>query len=375
VLGVVVVVAAVVSGLGFFWPFGRKGSELRLPGTVEIQEVRLGSKIGGRVAAVLVTEGEVVRPGQELVRLEVPELEAQAEQLRARVRTAAAELEEARTGARQEEKEAAQAAEEAARARLELLLAGSRPEEVHAARDEVEAAQADLRQAQEDIVRLEQSLRGGGSTPTEMAAARAYLERSRARTAAARARLELLLAGSRPEDIARAEAELRQAEANHRLVLAGSRSEKIQACEARLAEAEAKLREAEVNLKEAVVRAPEAAVVEVVSVRPGDLVSANQSMLRVLRTADLWVKIYVRETDLGKVRLGQEVEATVDSHPGQRFRGRVVQIGSESEFTPRNVQSLDERHHQVFGVRVRVEDPQGVFKSGMAAEVYLPLQD
>jgi multidrug efflux pump subunit AcrA (membrane-fusion protein) len=93
----------------------------------------------------------------------------------------------------------------------------------------------------------------------------------------------------------------------------------------------------------------------------------------VLRADDLWVKVYVPETELGKVRLHQEVEVTIDSYPGRTFAGTVVQVASASEFTPRNVQSADERRHQVFGIKVRVPDPQGVFKSGMAAEVILPL--
>ena len=98
-------------------------------------------------------------------------------------------------------------------------------------------------------------------------------------------------------------------------------------------------------------------------------------MLRVLRATDLWVKTYVPETQLGKVRLHQKVTVTIDSFPGRRFSGEVVQVASESEFTPRNVQSVDERKHQMFGVRIRVEDTQGYFKSGMAAEVAIPLAE
>ena len=100
----------------------------------------------------------------------------------------------------------------------------------------------------------------------------------------------------------------------------------------------------------------------------------NQPVVRVLRAADLWVKAYVPETQLGKVRLNQQVDVTIDSYPGKKFQGTVIQIASSSEFTPRNVQSADERKHQVFAIKVHVPDPEGVFKSGMAAEVVLPLQ-
>jgi multidrug resistance efflux pump len=125
--------------------------------------------------------------------------------------------------------------------------------------------------------------------------------------------------------------------------------------------------------------APEDAVVDVLAVRKGDLIPPNQPILRVLRAGDLWVKAYVPETQLGKVRLGQKAEVTMDSYPGRGFQGTVTYISAEAEFTPRNVQSLEERQHQVFAIKVTVPQPtnpeERVFKSGMSAEVYIPLQE
>src|SRR5579871_2531319 len=124
---------AVALGLGFCWPRNPSRHVLRLPGVVETQEVRLSSKVGGRVARVAVTEGDLVQPGQALVTFDVPELQAQYEQTQARLRAAEADLEKAINGARLEEKAAAHAATEAARARWERLKAGSRPEEIEQA--------------------------------------------------------------------------------------------------------------------------------------------------------------------------------------------------------------------------------------------------
>ena len=107
-------------------------------------------------------------------------------------------------------------------------------------------------------------------------------------------------------------------------------------------------------------------------VRPGDIAEANQPVALVLRADDLWVKAYISEVDLGKIKLGQKVEVTCDAFPGKRFAGEITYIASAAEFTPRNVQTIDERRHQVFGFKVRVADSQGVFKSGMAADVWLP---
>jgi HlyD family secretion protein len=105
------------------------------------------------------------------------------------------------------------------------------------------------------------------------------------------------------------------------------------------------------------------------------VVAPNQSVVRVLRADDLWVRAYVPATELGRLRLNQTVQVTVDSHPGRAFDGSVVRIAGESEFTPRNIQSIDERRNQVFGVTIRVADPDGIFKSGMAAQVRIPLEE
>jgi multidrug resistance efflux pump len=375
ILASVLMLATIGTGLGFYWPFGSRQRFLQLPGVVEIQEVRLGSKIGGRVAEVLIEEGDLVEAGQVLVRLEVPELEAQREQWLARLQEAEAQRDKAFNGPREEEKEAGLGALEAAKARLKRLEEGFRKEEIRQARGDWEAAEADARLAREDYERAERLFRTATIPQAEHDAARAANERARKRAAAARARLDLLEAGSRSEDIEEAKGEVRRAEASYRLLELGTRYEEKDEASARVAEMRGKLREIEVNLQEALVKAPEPAVVEVLAVRKGDLVQTNQPILRVLRRADLWVKVYVPETDLGRVRLNQIVEVTVDSYRDRRFQGKIIQIGSESEFTPRNVQSVDERRHQVFGVKVRIDDPQGVFKSGMAAQVILPLQD
>ena len=179
--------------------------------------------------------------------------------------------------------------------------------------------------------------------------------------------------GPRSEEIAEAEAEVAKMQAQVDLLQRGTRSEEIAEAEARVQEIVAKLQEIDVQLREAIVAAPDKALIEVVSVRRGDTVAANQPVVRVLLAEDLWVKAYVPEPALGKVRLNQEVLVTNDSFPGKSFKGVITFIASSSEFTPRNVQSADERRNQVFALKVRVLDSDGIFKSGMAAEVLIPL--
>jgi HlyD family secretion protein len=370
----VALLGAVALALGFFWPFGRPSPSLHLPGVVEIQEVRLGSKIGGRVHKVDIVEGAIAEPGQPLVFFDVPELQAQRQQLQARLLQAEADLEKAENGPRPQEIEAAWAAVEAALARWERLDAGWREEEKRQARSEQEATEADLKLAREEFDRVDRLHRQGSSARAEYDTARAARDRALSRNAAAVAHLDMLQKGSRPEDLAEAAAQLKQAWANYNLLLDGTRPEDLVAAEARLTEVLGKLNEIDANLNEAIVRAPERVLVEVVAVRKGDLVPPNQPILRVLRANDLWVKAYVPEPELGQVRLNQQAEVTVDAYPEKRFQGTITHIAAESEFTPRNVQSADERRHQVFAIKVRVADPQGVFKSGMAADVVVLLQ-
>jgi multidrug resistance efflux pump len=379
VVGGILVVGLLAAAGGAAWlygPFRNHRSNLVLPGTVEVQEVRLGSKIGGRVKSIAVREGERVTAGQELVRFETPELDTQREQLQARLRAAEADLLKARRGPRPEEKAEAKAAVDAAEARLLRMQNGWREEERRQAKFDSDAAEADYVQAKAEFERIDRLFRQGGGisvTRSEWDVARALRDRTHKRYDSAMARYEMIMNGNRPEDVAEATAEAARAKARWSLLENGTREEDLALAEAQVAETRGRLAEVEVNRREAVVVAPGPAVVDVLAVRAGDLVPPNQPVVRVLRDDDLWVKVFVPETELGKVRLNQQVEVAVDAYPGQRLPGTVDQIASASEFIPRNVQSVDERRHQVFAVKVKVDNREGVFKSGMAAEVTIPL--
>jgi HlyD family secretion protein len=370
----VALLVAIALALGFFWPFGRRSAVLDLPGVVEIQEVRLGSKIGGRVESVNIMEGQIAQPDQILVTFAVPELKAQREQQQAKLDQASADLEKARNGPRPQEKDAALQALESAKAKWELLKAGFRKEERSQAKSQYESAQSELRLAQQDYDRASRLYQDNSLGRADYDAARSRRDVAFRQAAKAKAQYEMMEAGSRPEEIQQAYTDMKRLQAFYDLLLAGTREEDIKVAEGHVAEARGKLQEIDANLAEAVVRAPERVVVDVLAVRKGDLVSPNQPILRVLRASDMWVKAYVPETQLGQVRLNQAADVTIDSYPGRVFNGTVIFVASESEFTPRNVQSADERAHQVFGIKIRVEDPEGIFKSGMAARAIIPLQ-
>lgn len=370
----VALLAAAGSSVGYWLHLHEAPHELRLPGTVETQEVRLSSRVGGRVAKTFVNESEIVEPGQKVVQLEMPELDSQRGQLVAQRQAAEAVLLRLNNGAREEEKAAAEAALDVAKAKLARMQHGYRAEEVEQARQEMQALEADFQNSYQELTRERAILSKGASTQQQFDAANARYAKLLAQVNAASAKTKMMESGYRAEEIAESKAEVARLKANYDLLLAGTRPEEISEAQAKIADLTARIDEIDVKRNERLVTAPEKAVVEVLSVRPGDIVAPNQTVALVLRADDLWVKAYISEIDLGRIRLGQHVKVTSDTYPDKRFDGVVSYIASASEFTPRNVQTIDERRHMVFGFKVRVTDPHGVFKSGMAADVWLPLE-
>lgn len=152
------------------------------------------------------------------------------------------------------------------------------------------------------------------------------------------------------------------AQSRHELLLAGTRTERLAAARAQLAEVDAQLREL-------VVLSPTNCVIETLSVKVGDVVSPNREVATLLLTNHLWVRVFVPEPWLGRVKLGESVVVRVDTFPGREFKGVIEQIARAAEFTPRNVQTTGERVKQVFGVKVRLDNKDGDLRAGMAADV------
>ncbi len=365
-------VAAVAFGLtGFWWPW-RPADVLTVSGTIEAHEILVGSKVGGRVAKVHVREGDRVRPGQILVELEGDELEARRAEAAAAVAQAQATLDQLVAGSRPEEVARARAAADAAQQTLAGVKTWPRAEEVAQARADVAAAEAELAYAEAQYRRFEELFREGAVAAAERDNALSRRDADRAKLASLRERLRIVETGSRPEDIGAAEGRFKEADAGRRLVEKGPREEEIRQARANLRAAEARLRVIETQLAEMVVKSPTDAVVEVFDTRPGDLAGPNKAVATLIEP-DLWVRVYVPESQIGRVRLGQEATVRVDSFPGRRFRGVVEQINRQAEFTPRNVQTPEERVNQVFGVKVRLDNSEGLLRAGMAADVSLPL--
>jgi len=346
-------------------------SRYEYSGTVETREIQIGSKIGGRLTEVLVEEGQVIKAGAVLVRFECDELKAQRVQAQAAVEQAQADLNKMQRGNRPEEIAQAEAGARAQKASFDAAQNGPRSQEIDQAQADFAAASADATNTEVFYQRMQKLIASDTISRQQFDDARDKRDAAAQRAESARQRLALLKAGTRPEDLRAAQDKYTQAEAAAVLARKGFRKEDIDAARGRLAEAQGHVAELDARLREAELTAPADAVVEVVSVRPGDLVPPGRIVLTLLEASQLWVKVYVPETDLAHVHLGQHATVRVDSFGNRTFDGHVGQIASQAEFLPRNVQTKSDREHEVFGVKIYVDNAQRVLKSGMSATVRL----
>ena len=289
-------------------------------GTVEATDADLGFQVPGRIVSIGPQEGDRVTTGDTLALLDRAELTARRAQ--------------------------AEAALAAARAVLSELQRGARPEELAQARDADSTATARLADAQRDFDRT-QRLYQGGAVPRE-AFDKASLALDVARGAKAQADQQL------------------------QLVVSGPRTERIAAQRAVVNQAQAAVRQADATMDNGIIRAPFDGVVTVRDREPGETVGAGTPVLTVMNLADRWVRIYVREDRIAAVRLGEPATISTDTYAGKTYPGAVSFISSEAEFTPRNVQTTEERVKLVYAVKVRITgDTTEDLKPGMPADVRL----
>ncbi len=275
-------------------------------GTIETDESRIGSRYGGRVEKIFAWEGDALTNGRVVVTLDAAELRAQREH-------AAAQLEE--------------------------LVNGPRKEDIATAKAQWESAGADLEFARAEAKRAEFLFSQKTISNSERDQAVMHANALEKNVAAAKSQYDVLLAGTRPEQIAQARAQLAQFDA---------------------------------QLAEMTIVAPADSVLEVLSVKVGDVLAPNQPIATLLLTNHIWVRVYVPEPWLGHIALADQVKVRVDAFADHDFSGVVEQIGREAEFTPRNVQTVGERVKQVFGIKVKLDNGEGKLRAGMAADVVFP---
>jgi HlyD family secretion protein len=286
---------------------------LELQGNVDIREVNLGFRVAGRLQEVLRDEGDAVKVGEILARLDDEPYRHEVEESRGQIGSL--------------------------RARLALLEAGNRPQEIGQARAQVFEREVTATNAERLYKRQEQLFQNRTVSIQERDDAEANYRESEARLKSARERLNLLESGFRVEDIAQAKAEL--------------------------ARAEGSLASAELKVTDTVLKSPADGVVLTRAQEPGAILQAGTTVLTVSLQQPVWVRAYIQETDLGRIHPGMRAEIHTDSNPGKAYAGTIGYISPRAEFTPKNVETTELRTTLVYRLRVVVENADEGLRQGM----------
>lgn len=319
------IILLLLGGVGFAgWKWyeqrHRDTDALVLYGNVDIREVNLGFRVGGRILKLAKDEGDVVAEGETLAELDAEPYLHALQQAEANVA--------------------------ALKARLTLLETGNRREEIEQAKATVAEREATLSNARRLFRRQEELLRTKVTSQQEYDDAAAALKEAEARVELARAGLELQQAGFRTEEIAQAKAELTRAEA---------------------AVAAARL-----DASDAVLKSPSAGVVITRAQEPGAIVASGATILTVSLDEPVWARAYIDEAHLGAIHPGKEVQVFTDSRPDRAYRGRVGYVSPRAEFTPKSVETPELRTSLVYRMRIVIQDPDPSLRQGMPVTVKLP---
>jgi HlyD family secretion protein len=295
-------------------------SEMKLSGNIEAHESMVSFKVSGRIVELPVEEGQALKAGQLIARLDSDDYRQQVA------------MDEAALHVRDRQ--------------LELALAGSREQDIQAARQSVEDARADLEQKQKDFERYDALYKKDEIPGQTRDQAQTNVTRAKATLARFEQVLNELVEGTRKEEIAVDRASTRQAAQN----LGMSR----------------------IKLSYTTLTAPFDGVILVRQAELGEMATMGSPVVTLADLDHIWVRVYVPETDLGRVRWGQDVAVRTDTFPGKNYRGKVSFISSEAEFTPKSVQTEKQRVTLVYRVKVDVENPNHELKPGMPADVFVP---
>jgi HlyD family secretion protein len=296
--------------------------ELVVSGNIEAHESVLSFKVSGRIVELAVEEGQWVEAGQVLARLDAADFRQQVS------------VDDAALRVRESE--------------LELALAGSRRQEIEAAEQTLRDAEADLAQKKLDFDRAQQLHQKDALSAQDRDRAQTNLTRAHAVVERSRQTLDELREGTRKEQIAIAQANVRQA--RERLQLA------------------------RVNLDYAELRAPRAGVVVVRPAELGEVVAPGTPVVTLADLENVWLRGYVPETDLGRIRWGQPARLRTDTYPGKDYPGRISFIADKAEFTPKSIQTYKERVTLVYRIKIDVENPNHELKPGMPADAFIDLK-
>ncbi len=382
-----VVLAAGVIAAVLAWRNAGRGDPnlVRVSGNIELEEVNISFKIPGRLVERVASEGDRVKRGAVIARLDQEQIAGQrdrakaglaaAQSLRRQVSTTIDWQRETLEGQIQQR----QAEVNAMQARLSELLAGSRTEEKEQARANAERARAEYDRAQKDLARAEVLRKNEDISASDYDQFRTRRDTAAAALKQAEEQYRMVMEGPRKETIAAARAQLEQARAALRLAQAQRlelkrRIEELDTRKAEIAQRRAELSIAESQLGDTVAISPVDGVVLAEGAEAGEVIAAGATVLTIGDIDHPWLRGYIGERDLGRVKLGARARVTTDSFPGKVYWGRVTFISSEAEFTPKQIQTPEERAKLMYRVKIDLENPNHELKSNMPADAEILLQ-
>jgi len=322
---IVILLAAAIAAAVYFYPRLTKKpaptNQLTLSGNIEAHQSLISFKVQGRIVELPVEEGQQMAQGALLARLEDADFKQRVK------------IDEAAVAVRE--------------SNLALTLAGTREQDVKASHQVVLDAEADLAQKKADNDRAQRLFSKDEISAQDRDLAATALKRSEANVAAVQQRYSLAQEGSRKEDIAIARANLAQANASLGL--------------------------SRINATYTTLRAPAAGVITVRQAELGEVVSPGSPVVTLADLDHIWLRAYIAETDLGKIRWGQDASITTDTYPGKQYHGHISFISPDAEFTPKSVQTYAERVTLVYRIKIDIDNPNHELKPGMPADAHIEL--
>ncbi len=300
---------------------GNDNGNIVASGNIEATNIIVSSQVAGKVMQILKDEGAKLNKGDTVIIIDPEMYELKLQE--------------------------ALAAKEYAEAQFSLLKKGARSEDISQAEDNLKQAEISFELTEKDKERMENLYQSQTITKKQYDDAIANYEINLARLNAARENLQKIKNLSRPEEITQAEASLNRAIANVNLL--------------------------KKNLKDCYVTSPSSGFITKKFVETGETAGMMSSLFQVADLSSVEIVIYIRETELGKVKLGQKAEISIDTYPDKIYEGEVIYISPEAEFTPKNIQTQEERTKLVFAVKIKIENPNFELKDGMPADAVIIL--
>ena len=385
-VGGVVLLLVLVGLLGLRRWIGGRPETIAISGNIELTQVDVAFKIPGKLIERAVDEGEPVRKGMVLARLDAEQTKRQREREQAGQMAAESQLRQIVTAAQYQKEtleaeiELRQAELRQAEAGLSELLAGFRKQEIEQARAAAEEAASEEQRATRDWERAQVLHKNDDISRSQYDQFRARYQAATAAARQAREGLALVEEGPRQEEIESARAQVARAQAALRLSKAARlelerKRQEIETRRAETARARAQVGVLDAQLDDTIAISPIDGVVLTKSAEVGQVLAAGTPVLTVGDLAHPWLRGYINETDLGRVKLGARVRVTTDSYPGKVYWGRLSFIASDAEFTPKQIQTSDERVKLVYRVKIDIPNPQQELKLNMPVEAEILLNE